>query len=83
MPDETRTTDQVKPPYMPAVPQPTQQGPAGLRFDFNEGERVHTEYSYKYDMAGIEALARSGGFRIAETWTDPARLFAVVYLEAA
>lgn len=56
---------------------------AGRRFDFAEGERVHTEYSYKYDMAGIEALASSGGFRIAEVWTDPARLFAVVYLQAA
>jgi dimethylhistidine N-methyltransferase len=55
---------------------------AGRRFDFVEGERVHTEYSYKYDEAGIEALAQSGGFRIAETWTDPERLFAVVYLEA-
>ena len=53
------------------------------RFDFVEGERVHTEYSYKYDAAGIDTLARSGGFRIAETWTDPERLFAVVYLEAA
>ncbi len=29
---------------------------------FAEGERVHTEYSYKYDDAGIAALARSGGF---------------------
>jgi dimethylhistidine N-methyltransferase len=56
---------------------------AGRRFDFAEGERIHTEYSYKYDSAGIAALARSGGFRIAETWTDPGRLFAVVYLEAA
>ena len=55
---------------------------AGRHFDFAEGERIHTEYSYKYDSAGIAALARSGGFRIAETWTDPARLFAVVYLEA-
>lgn len=55
---------------------------AGRRFDFIQGERIHTEYSYKYDRAGIDALARSGGFRIAETWTDPERLFAVVYLEA-
>jgi dimethylhistidine N-methyltransferase len=54
---------------------------AGRRFDFAEGERVHTEYSYKYAPASIEALAESGGFRIAATWTDPARLFAVVYLE--
>jgi dimethylhistidine N-methyltransferase len=56
---------------------------AGRRFDFAEGERVHTEYSYKYDMADIEALARSGGFCIAETWTDAQHLFAVVYLQAA
>ena len=47
-----------------------------------EGERVHTEYSYKYDDAGIAALARSAGFSIDRTWTDPDRLFAVVYLEA-
>jgi autotransporter strand-loop-strand O-heptosyltransferase len=29
-----------KPPYMPAVRLPTQEGPRGLRFDFNEGCRV-------------------------------------------
>jgi hypothetical protein len=33
-------------------------------------------------MDGIAALARAGGFRIAETWTDADRLFAVVYLVA-
>ena len=53
---------------------------AGRSFAFAEGERVHTEYSYKYDDAGIAALARSAGFAIARTWIDPARLFAVVYL---
>jgi dimethylhistidine N-methyltransferase len=53
---------------------------AGQGFDFAEGERVHTEYSYKFDDAGIATLARSAGFSIAQTWTDPARLFAVVYL---
>ena len=55
---------------------------AGQRFDFAEGERVHTEYSYKYDTADLSALAASGDFRVAETWTDPERLFAVVYLES-
>ncbi len=44
---------------------------------------VHTEYSYKFDVAGIEAMARSAGMRIAETWTDPSRLFAVTYLVTA
>jgi dimethylhistidine N-methyltransferase len=56
---------------------------AGRSFTFAEGERVHTEYSYKYDDAGIAALARSGGFRVDRTWTDPDRLFAVTYLESA
>lgn len=55
---------------------------AGRGFVFRAGERVHTEYSYKYDDAGIALLARSAGFTIARTWTDPARLFAVVYLVA-
>ncbi len=56
---------------------------AGRSFAFSAGERVHTEYSYKYDEAGIAALAASAGFTIDRTWTDPDRLFAVVYLEAA
>ncbi len=54
---------------------------AGRRFVFAAGERVHTEYSYKYDNAGIAELARKGGFSIAHTWTDPDRLFAVVFLK--
>ena len=56
---------------------------AGRRFFFAAGERVHTEYSYKYDDAGIAALAQSGGFAIAKTWTDPEHLFAVAWLQAA
>lgn len=56
---------------------------AGRRFSFAEGERVHTEYSYKYDDAGIAALAESGGFTITKAWTDPERLFAVAWLQAA
>jgi dimethylhistidine N-methyltransferase len=55
---------------------------AGRRFDFAEGERVHAEYSYKFDAAGIEALALAGGFEVAELWTDDEKLFAVAYLQA-
>lgn len=55
---------------------------AGKAFSFAAEERVHTEYSYKYDDVGIAALARSAGFTIARVWTDPARLFAVAYLDA-
>lgn len=55
---------------------------AGQRFDFARGERIHTEYSYKYDAAALVALAESGGFRVTESWTDPDCLFAVIYLES-
>lgn len=55
---------------------------AGRTFAFAAGERVHTEYSYKFDDAGIANLARSAGFGIARTWTDRQRQFAVVYLVA-
>ena len=55
---------------------------AGQRFDFAKGERIHTEYSYKYDAAALRALAEAGGFRMTETWTDPERLFAVVYMQS-
>ena len=55
---------------------------AGRQFDFAEGERVHAEYSYKYDDAGIAALAQAGGFSVSKTWTDEKQLFAVVYLDA-
>lgn len=54
---------------------------ASRRFVFAEGERVHTEYSYKYDEAGLAALARKGGFSIGRSWTDPAHLFAVIFLK--
>jgi dimethylhistidine N-methyltransferase len=55
----------------------------GRSFAFASGERVHTEYSYKYDIAGIEELARSGGFTVGEVWTDQDRRFAVACLLAA
>jgi dimethylhistidine N-methyltransferase len=56
---------------------------AGRSFAFTAGERVHTEYSYKYDVADLQALAREGDFRIVETWIDPERLFSVTYFVSA
>jgi dimethylhistidine N-methyltransferase len=53
---------------------------AGRQFPFKKGERVHTEYSYKYDDAELEGLAKAGGFTLARLWTDPERLFAVTLL---
>jgi uncharacterized SAM-dependent methyltransferase len=55
---------------------------AGRRFFFDNAERVHTEYSYKYDLADIDVLVAPAGFARAETWIDPDQLFSVHYLVA-
>jgi dimethylhistidine N-methyltransferase len=54
---------------------------AGRRFHLAEGERIHTEYSYKYTIAEFQDLARAAGFRPSASWTDAADLFSVHYLE--
>jgi len=56
---------------------------AGRRVRFAEGERIHTEYSYKYTVEEFRALAAEAGFSAVESWTDPAKLFAVHYLRAS
>jgi dimethylhistidine N-methyltransferase len=56
---------------------------AGRRFEFERGETIHTENSYKYDRAQFEALAAGAGLRVREAWTDPEQLFSVQCLVAA
>lgn len=56
---------------------------AGRRIRFAAGERIHTEYSYKYAVDEFRALAAGAGFRTLETWTDPAGLFSVHYIQAS
>jgi dimethylhistidine N-methyltransferase len=55
---------------------------AGWRFMFAAGERIHTEYSYKYDDRTFAALVDGTGFNIGRTWTDDDGFFAVHYLVA-
>lgn len=52
------------------------------QFDFEQGETVHTENSYKYHPAEFEALAVEGGFRVKDMWTDERQWFGVYLLEA-
>ena len=54
----------------------------GRRFDFAEGETVHTEYSHKFTVDGLRALAEKAGFTPTAVWTDPDRLFSVHWLQA-
>jgi len=55
----------------------------GTRVRFAAGERIVTEYSYKYDPGEFAALAGRAGLTAAAMWTDAERLFGVFYLEAA
>ena len=50
---------------------------AGRAFAFARAETIHTENSYKYDVAQFAALAASAGLAVRAVWTDPARLFSV------
>ena len=44
---------------------------------FYQGERIHTENSYKYTVERLEDLLQRGGFEVEHTWTDPHCWFAV------
>ncbi|HVS19384.1 MAG TPA: L-histidine N(alpha)-methyltransferase [Planctomycetota bacterium] len=46
-------------------------------FDFAEGETIHTENSYKYSVAEIDALAAAGGFEVESRWFDAERRFSL------
>lgn len=54
----------------------------GERFDFFEGESIHTENSHKFTVEGFRALAVRAGFRPGPVWTDEERLFSVHWLHA-
>jgi len=52
-------------------------GELDLEIEFEEGERIHTENSYKYMPGQAEALLGSAGFEPVETWTDDRGWFGV------
>lgn len=53
---------------------------AGTPVDFERGETILTECSYKYDLEFLEAVIRPAGFRIQELWTDDRNWFWVGFL---
>jgi dimethylhistidine N-methyltransferase len=61
---------------------PQQVSLADEAIDFDEGEYITTEYSYKYTQESFEALAQSAGFEAKQVWTDDREWFSVWYLEA-
>jgi dimethylhistidine N-methyltransferase len=46
-----------------------------LEVEFGAGEQIHTENSYKYDLAGISQLATATGFVCTRTWLDSRERF--------
>lgn len=53
---------------------------SGRSFRFAEGESIHTECSYKYDLPSAERLARASGLQMLDAWVDDQRRFAVLEL---
>jgi dimethylhistidine N-methyltransferase len=46
-----------------------------MEVQFGEGEQIHTENSYKYDLSDIARLAAETGFTRARTWLDQKQQF--------
>lgn len=46
-----------------------------MEVQFGEGEQIHTENSYKYDLENIGQLAAQTGFTRAHTWLDSQERF--------
>ncbi len=55
----------------------------GSRIGLRRGELVLTEYSHKYTREGIESMVSSAGLRVARTWHDSARRYALVLCSGA
>jgi L-histidine N-alpha-methyltransferase len=46
-----------------------------MEIEFAAGERIHTENSHKYDLAGLSELAAATGYERARTWLDEREQF--------
>lgn len=55
---------------------------AGRTFEFEAGETIWTESSYKYDEEQLAAIAGAAGFRVERLWTDAKGLFWVAAMTA-
>jgi dimethylhistidine N-methyltransferase len=53
-----------------------------LTVDFDEGETIHTENSYKFTPSMLEAVTFNAGFAIEQSWSDERNWFTVTLLRA-
>jgi dimethylhistidine N-methyltransferase len=61
---------------------PASDAGVALAIDFAAGETIHTENSYKFTTAAVEALLASASFKVTRSWQDPQHLFAVTLATA-
>jgi len=57
------------------VEQTVHIGDLALDVHFAEGETIHTENSYKYDLDGLGRMGATAGFELARTWYDARQRF--------
>lgn len=58
-------------------PQTVQLSLLGLQVKFANGERIHTENSYKYTLSMASAMLELAGFTLDRTWFDDRKWFAL------
>lgn len=58
-------------------PQTVTLGLLNLRVKLGNGERIHTENSYKYTMPMVRAMLKPAGFALTRTWFDKQKWFAL------
>lgn len=54
----------------------------GEMFQFEKGEKILTEVSYKYTLENFAELVSQAGFDVEKVWTDSKEYFSVQYLVA-
>jgi L-histidine Nalpha-methyltransferase len=64
------------------LPQTVKIPALDLRLEFEAGETIHTENSYKYQPGQAETMLRASGFAPEETWTDEKGWFSVCLARA-
>ena len=50
---------------------------------FDKGERILTEFAYKYELESFARMVGEAGLRVGQVWTDPQQHFSVQYLVRA
>ena len=61
---------------------PADEQASPLKLEFEAGETIHTESSYKFTNASVASLLGGAGFAVRRVWHDLDELFAVTLAEA-